>query len=244
VFVLPSAPSLEVDAIVAGYGDAAIVRGVSLQATSGQIAVIVGPNGAGKSTLMKAIVGLITPMSGAVRLGAEDITSLAPSERVRRGLGYVPQVDNVFPSLSVFENLEMGSYFVRGKVGDRVEELLELFPDLKPALRRPARTLSGGQRNMLALARGLMPRPNVLLVDEPTAGLSPRYEGAVWDHLIAIRDTGVGVIAVEQNTRRALSNADDAYLLVLGECRRRGSGQQLLADEELVSLYIGRAVEA
>lgn len=236
--------TLHVDAIVAGYGDAPIVKGVTLTAQHAQITVIVGPNGAGKSTLLKAIIGFVKPTSGSVNVLGEDVGSLAPFRRIRRGVGYVPQLENVFPSLTVRENLEMGGYVNSKDLSGRIEKIMALFPDLKPALRRPARTLSGGQRNMLALARGLMPDPKVLLVDEPTAGLSPKYEGGVWEHLLLIRETGVAVVVVEQNTRRALSHADHAFLLVLGECRREGTGTELLADEELVSLYIGQAAHA
>jgi ABC-type branched-subunit amino acid transport system ATPase component len=226
--------------LVAGYGEAPIVKGVSIRADRAEITTIVGPNGAGKSTLLKTLVGFVKPTSGTISVLTRDVTAMAPHQRIRHGVGYVPQVENVFPSLTVRENLEMGGYMVRDP-RQRIDAVVSLFPDLGAAIKRPARTLSGGQRNMLALARGLMPEPQVLLVDEPTACLSPRYQGAVWDHLRTIRETGVAIVVVEQNTRRALSSADRAYLLVLGECRREGTGAELLADEELVALYIGQA---
>lgn len=230
---------LSVNGLSVGYGGPAIVSEVSLEAAPGAITALVGPNGAGKSTLLKGIAGVLAPMSGSIRIRGDDVTGLPPEQLVRRGLAYVPQVANVFPSLSVTENLEMGAYARRGSPRARIEEMYQLFPDLRAAAKRPARTLSGGQRNMLALARGLMSDPSVLLIDEPTAGLSPRYEAAVWEHVLAVRDTGVGVLVVEQNTRRTLSHADHAYVLTLGRVRLEGSGRSLLEDEEVVALYIG-----
>lgn len=230
---------LSVRGLTAGYGGPPIVEDVSIEARDQAITALIGPNGAGKSTLLKAIAGVIHSSAGQVSILGDDVSGLPPEKLVRRGLAYVPQVANVFPSLSVTENLEMGGYTHRGSVRDRIEEMFTLFPDLRAASKRPAGTLSGGQRNMLALARGLMARPSVLLIDEPTAGLSPRYESAVWEHVLAVRDTGVAVVVVEQNTRRTLSHADQAYLLTLGRVRMQGSGQQLLEDEEVVKLYIG-----
>jgi branched-chain amino acid transport system ATP-binding protein len=232
-------PFLAVDHLTAGYGGPPIIEDISLSARPGTITVFVGPNGAGKSTLMKAIAGVIRPVSGDVRVCGETTTGLTSDKLVRKGLGYVPQVANVFPSLTILENLQMGGYTRRSSVNERIEELYELFPDLALAARRPARTLSGGQRNMLALAQGLVPEPKVLLVDEPTAGLAPKFEQAVWEHIVRIRDTGVAVVVVEQNTRLALSHANWGYVLVLGKTRLSGSGQDLLHDEEVVSLYIG-----
>jgi branched-chain amino acid transport system ATP-binding protein len=232
-------PFLAVDNLTAGYGGPPIIEDISLSARPGTITVFVGPNGAGKSTLMKALAGVIRPMSGEVRVCGELTTGLTSDKLVRKGLGYVPQVANVFPSLTILENLQMGGYTRRSGVNARIEELYELFPDLALAAQRPARTLSGGQRNMLALAQGLVPDPKVLLVDEPTAGLAPKFEQAVWEHIVRIRDTGVAVVVVEQNTRLALSHANWGYVLVLGKTRLAGSGQDLLHDEEVVSLYIG-----
>jgi ABC-type branched-subunit amino acid transport system ATPase component len=215
------------------------VQNVSVEARAGAVTALVGPNGAGKSTLLKAIAGVIATSTGRIVINGTDVSGLPPETLVRHGLAYVPQVANVFPSLSVTENLEMGGYTRRRGVKARIEEMFGLFPDLRSAAKRPARTLSGGQRNMLALARGLMVEPSVLLIDEPTAGLAPRYESAVWDHVLAIRDTGVAVVVVEQNTRRTLGNADWAYLLTLGKVRVEGTGPDLLANEEVVELYVG-----
>jgi branched-chain amino acid transport system ATP-binding protein len=234
--------ALAVAGLSAGYGGPPIVQDIALRAESNRITAIVGPNGAGKSTLLKALAGVIPCSSGRVLLGGDDVTGLAPEQLVGRGLAYVPQVANVFPSLSVRENLEVGGYVRRSGLRQRIDEMFAIFPDLRLAARRPARTLSGGQRNMLAMARGLMGDPRVMLLDEPTAGLSPRFESAVWEHVLKVRDTGVAVVVVEQNTRRTLTHADRAYVLTLGQNRLEGTGQELLADEEVVALYIGRAL--
>jgi ABC-type branched-subunit amino acid transport system ATPase component len=235
---------LKVSALTAGYGGPPIVQNVSLEARAGAVTALVGPNGAGKSTLLKAIAGVIPATSGQVVIKGTDVSGLPPEKLVRHGLAYVPQVANVFPSLSVTENLEMGGYTRRNGVKELIETMFTLFPDLRSAAKRPARTLSGGQRNMLALARGLMVEPSVLLIDEPTAGLAPRYESAVWDHVLAVRDTGVAVVVVEQNTRRTLGNADWAYLLTLGQVRVEGTGADLLRNEEVVELYVGGPVKS
>ncbi|MGI8451879.1 MAG: ABC transporter ATP-binding protein [Streptosporangiaceae bacterium] len=232
-------PYLVINGLTAGYGGPPIIEEISLEARPGAITAIVGPNGAGKSTLMKAIAGVVRPSGGEIKVCGQVTTGLTADKLVRHGMAYVPQVANVFPSLTVVENLEMGAYNRKSGVRDRIEELYELFPDLRPAARRPARTLSGGQRNMLAMARGLMSDPKVLLVDEPTAGMAPKFEAAVWQHIVQIRQTGVAVVVVEQNTRRTLTHADWAYVLVLGRNRLSGSPTQLLNDEEVVALYIG-----
>lgn len=233
---------LVVEQLVVGYGTSPIVKGVSLRARSGEFIVIVGPNGSGKSTLMKGISGVQQASEGRVIVrGATDIdvTSLPPERAIRAGIGYVPQHSNVFPSLSVEENLEMGAYVARSKTRERMKEVFELFPDLADARRRAARTLSGGQRGMLALGRALMVSPSVVLVDEPTAGLSPRYRDVVWEQLQRLRDSGVALVVVEQNTRAALEIGDRGYVLVNGQVSREDICANLLADEELIKLYIG-----
>jgi ABC-type branched-subunit amino acid transport system ATPase component len=234
-------PYLVISDLTAGYGGPPIIEGVGLEARPGAITAVVGPNGAGKSTLLKTIAGVIRPSRGEIRVCGQVTTGLTADRLVQRGMAYVPQVANVFPSLTVFENLEMGAYTSKSSsaVRARIEELYELFPDMRLAARRPAKTLSGGQRNMLAMARGLMSRPKVLLVDEPTAGMAPKFESAVWEHIVQVRQTGVAVVVVEQNTRRTLSHADWAYVLVLGRNRLSGPPAQLLDDEEVVALYIG-----
>jgi ABC-type branched-subunit amino acid transport system ATPase component len=231
--------ALAVRNLTAGYGGPPIIRDLTLEAKLGQILAIVGPNGAGKSTLLRAAFGQLRISSGTVLLDGEPVTGLSSDALVRRGLGYVPQVSNVFPSLSVLENLEMGGYTRKSLRKQQIERMCTLFPDLRLALPRAAGTLSGGQRNMLALARALMPNPRVLLVDEPTAGLSPQYVNTVWEHIGAIRADGLCVLVVEQNTRRALRYADWAHVLVQGESKVSGSGADLLADDQIASLYIG-----
>jgi ABC-type branched-subunit amino acid transport system ATPase component len=231
-----------VNGLTAGYGGPPIIQNVSFQAGAGQITAIVGPNGAGKSTLLKGVCGVIPAMQGEIRIEDQNVTGLPPEQLVKRGISYVPQVANVFPSLSVTENLEMGGYLRRSGVRERIDALFTMFPDLRAAAKRPARTLSGGQRNMLAMARGLMIDPKVMLLDEPTAGLSPRFESTVWEHILKVRETGVAVVVVEQNTRRTLSHADRAYLLTLGQNRLEGSGRDLLEDEEVVALYVGKSL--
>ncbi|HKX18040.1 MAG TPA: ABC transporter ATP-binding protein [bacterium] len=237
---VPNGPVLAVQGLTAGYGGPPIIENVEFKAEPGKITALVGPNGAGKSTLLKAVAGIVRPSGGHVYLNGTEVTGQPPERLVRRGIAYVPQVANVFPGLTVLENLEMGGYVRHSGLRERVEQLLGLFPDLRTALRRPARTLSGGQRSMLAMARGLMVDPAVLLLDEPSAGLSPIFQAAVWEQIKKVRDTGVAVAVVEQNTRRTLQHADWAYVMVLGKNRLEGPGRHLLNDEEVVNLYIGR----
>jgi len=231
---------LEIDSLTAGYGGAPVISDVSLQTRAGRVTAIVGPNGAGKSTLLKALVGLIRVSSGNVRLNGVDVTGVATEKLVRRGISYVPQVANVFAGLTVRENLEMGGYARDQGLQDRIGELLELFPDLTAALKRKARTLSGGQRTMLAMARGLMLDPAVLVLDEPSAGLSPIFQTLLWEQVAKIAATGVSVLVVEQNTRRTLKHADWAYVMVMGRNRLDGPAHQLAVDETVVNLYVGR----
>jgi branched-chain amino acid transport system ATP-binding protein len=236
---MPDEPILHVEDLTAGYGGSPIIEDVAIDARLGQLTVMVGPNGAGKSTLMKTIAGVIRPTGGRVVLNGSDVTGKAPERLTMLGMSYVPQLANVWPSLSVAENLEMGGYVRKAGTKERAAELMEMFPDLQAARRRPARTLSGGQRTMLAIARGLMLDPQTLLLDEPTAGLSPKIESAVWERILAIRAAGVAVIVVEQNTRRALRHADRAYVLVNGRNRLEGTGQELADTEKLAAIYLG-----
>jgi branched-chain amino acid transport system ATP-binding protein len=231
--------ALEVSGLTAGYGGPPIVESVSVRALRGAITAIVGPNGAGKSTLLKAIAGVIKASAGTVTVEGRDATGLPSEKLVRRGIAYVPQVANVFPQLTVQENLEMGGYSRRHGLHERTEELYQLFPDLKLAHRRHAETLSGGQRTMLAMARGLMVDPAVLLLDEPSAGLSPKFQSAVWERIEQVRATNVAVVVVEQNTRETLRHAQWAYVLVLGKNRLDGRGRDLLHNDEVVNLYVG-----
>jgi ABC-type branched-subunit amino acid transport system ATPase component len=231
---------LEVSDLTAGYHRSIpTIREVSVRVESGQLVAVIGPNGAGKSTFIKAVVGLCTVHSGQVRLDGELLSGLATSRIVAHGIGYVPQVNNVFPSLTVKENLEMGGYLQRRGVPRRIGEVTELFPDLRAAMHRHAEALSGGQRNMLALARALMTSPKVVLMDEPTAGLSPLYVDKVWEQVRRVGEAGVGVLIVEQNARRALENADQGVVLVEGSVAAYRPASELLDSPEVVELYLG-----
>jgi ABC-type branched-subunit amino acid transport system ATPase component len=231
---------LRADGLTAGYGGPPIIEDVSLTVYAGKITAIVGPNGAGKSTLLKTLSGVLRASRGEVYVLGRKTTNIVSEKLVRRGLGYVPQVSNVFPGLTVRENLEMGAYTRRHGVSARINEMCELFPDLGASQRRRAGMLSGGQRTMLAMARALMLDPGVMLLDEPSAGLSPLLQGALWEQIEKIAATGVGVCVVEQNTRRTLRHAHWGYILVLGRNRLDGPAQELLRDESVVELYVGR----
>jgi ABC-type branched-subunit amino acid transport system ATPase component len=232
--------ALSIEGLTAGYGGPPIIEDVSITARRGAITAIVGPNGAGKSTLLKTVAGLIRPSAGKVLVEGKDVTSLPAERLVRRGIAYVPQVENVFPDLTIHENLDMGGYVRKSGVRERIEQLFVLFPDLKAASHRRASTLSGGQRTMLALARGLMVDPAVLILDEPSAGLSPKFQGLIWERIEQIRATNVAILIVEQNTRETLRHAQWAYVLVLGRNRLEGTGEDLLGNHEVVNLYVGR----
>ncbi|MDE3228644.1 MAG: ABC transporter ATP-binding protein [Chloroflexota bacterium] len=233
-------PTLRVEGITAGYGGQPIIEQVSIRAEQGAITAIVGPNGAGKSTLLKAVAGLIRPTAGRLFVRGQEFTGQPTEALVRRGIAYVPQVENVFPDLTIHENLDMGGYVRKSGVRERIEELFELFPDLRASASRRASTLSGGQRTMLALARGLMVDPVVLILDEPSVGLSPRFQSLIWEQIERIRATNVAIVIVEQNTRETLRHAQRAYVLVLGKNRLEGTGRELLEDPEVVNLYVGR----
>ena len=230
---------LEADGLTLGYGDSEIVRDVSLTAGSGAITAIVGPNGSGKTTLLRGLAGLLPAKRGTLRFKGTDITGVDTAELVRQGLGYVPQMKNVFANLTIRENLEIGAATCRKQLRERTEHVVTLFPDLAVNPGKTAGALSGGQRNMLALARALMTSPSLLLVDEPTAGLSPKFSSAVWTHLSQVVATGVGVVIVEQNTRAALQLARDACLLVNGSLVFSGAASELAANEELAHAYLG-----
>ena len=232
-------PTLVAEGLTVGYGGTPVVQDVTVRALPGKLTAIVGPNGAGKSTLLKGMAGVLRCSSGRTLLGGAEVTNLPPERLVRLGISYVPQVSNIFPSLTVRENLEMGAYIIRGSTRERIDDLCTMFPALKDSLHRAARTLSGGQRMMLALARGLMVEPKVLLLDEPTAGLAPLVVDLVWERVLAIKDSGPAVLVVEQNTRRSLRDADWGYVLTNGRNNLEGPGPELLADKDLVRLYIG-----
>ncbi|HEX3242155.1 MAG TPA: ABC transporter ATP-binding protein [Solirubrobacterales bacterium] len=230
---------LEADDLVAGYlPEVDILSGVSLTVGEGEIATVVGPNGAGKSTLIKTIFGLLAPRQGRVTLRGQDLTGLEPHSITRRGMSYVPQLDNVFASLSVEENLEMGS-LERSRTRERIDRMYELFPRLGERRTQTAGTMSGGERQMLAMARALMPEPHVLLLDEPSAGLAPAFVEQIFDNVREINEAGVTVVMVEQNARRALAMSDRGYVLDLGRNRFQGAGSDLLEDPKVAELYLG-----
>ena len=234
-----SEPYLVGDAMRGGYGGADILHGCTIAAERGEIAVIVGPNGAGKSTAMKALFGMLELREGTVRLGGEDIGALSPQERVARGMGFVPQTANVFPSMSVEENLEMGAFIRADDFADTMAEVFDLFPILKDKRRQAAGELSGGQRQQVAVGRALMTRPKVLMLDEPTAGVSPVVMDELFDRIIDVARTGLPVLMVEQNARQALAIADRGYVLVQGANAFTGTGAELLADPEVRRSFLG-----
>lgn len=230
---------LDVSAVVAGYGETDILHGVSVSVNEGEVVTIIGPNGSGKSTLMKAVVGLVKVRAGSVIFRGADISSQPPERIVRSGISYVPQSENVFPSLSIRENLEMGA-FIRGSGRrERIEEMFSLFPDLAARPSRKAGSLSGGQRQMLAVARALMLDPALLLLDEPSAGLSPAVMGTVFEMIRRINARGVSLMLVEQNAREALRMSDRGYVLASGVGRLEDSGPALLHNPEVTRLYLG-----
>ncbi len=230
---------LEVADLVAGYGEVEILHGVSLRLGQGEVVTVIGPNGAGKSTLIKAIVGLVRPRAGRVRFLGEDVTGLAPERLVARGIAYVPQADNVFPSLTVQENLEMGAYLLQGRLRERLERVYQLFPDLAARPHERAGRLSGGQRQMLALARALMVDPVVLLLDEPSAGLSPKMVELVFAKVREINAGGTSILMVEQNAKEALKLSHRGYVLSMGYNRLEGRATELLDSEEVARVYLG-----
>jgi ABC-type branched-subunit amino acid transport system ATPase component len=234
-----AAPVLDARGVVSGYGEADILHGVTMMVAPGEMVAVIGPNGAGKSTLLKAVFGLIHVRSGSVLVDGEEATNQRPDQLVTRGLSYVPQVDNVFPSLTIRENLQMGAFVRRNGVNDRIDEVMALFPDLAGRQGEIAGRLSGGQRQMLALARALMLDPKLLLLDEPSASLSPKMVGIIFDRIQAVNESGTAILLVEQNAREALSLSDRGYVLTTGVNRLEGDAQELLNNPEVGRLYLG-----
>ncbi len=232
-------PVLIGEAMTGGYGGADILHSCTIAVEKGQIAVIVGPNGAGKSTAMKAVFGMLNLRDGHVKLNGKDITALSPQARVARGMGFVPQTNNIFPSLSVEENLEMGAFIRTGDISETMEQIYTLFPILRDKRHQAAGELSGGQRQQVAVGRALMTRPSVLMLDEPTAGVSPIVMDELFDRIIEIARTGISILMVEQNARQALNIADKGYVLVQGANRFTDTGQALLADPDVRRSFLG-----
>ncbi|MAZ18640.1 MAG: ABC transporter ATP-binding protein [Ahrensia sp.] len=222
-----------------GYGGADILKSCTVGVEKGEIAVIVGPNGAGKSTAMKAMLGMLRLRLGKVVLDGKDISKMTPQARVAEGIAFVPQTNNVFTSLSVEENLEMGAYLRDDDISGTMEQVFTLFPILKEKRRQPAGELSGGQRQQVAVGRALMTEPSVLMLDEPTAGVSPIVMDELFDRILEVRDTGLAILMVEQNARQALNIADRGYVLVSGENWRTGTGHELLANPEVRKSFLG-----
>ena len=227
------------EGMTGGYGAADILHDCTIGVAKGEIAVIVGPNGAGKSTAMKAVFGMLPLRAGTVTLGGEDITDLSPQDRVAKGMAFVPQTNNVFKALTVQENLEMGAYLRQDGLAAAMEEVYDLFPILRDKRRQPAGELSGGQRQQVAVGRALMTRPTVLMLDEPTAGVSPIVMDELFDRIIEVARTGISILMVEQNARQALEIADLGYVLVQGANRYTDTGAALLADADVRRAFLG-----
>ena len=230
---------LELTDVVGGYGGAPILNGVNIAIEQSDIGVIVGPNGAGKSTTLKAIFGLLKVTSGSVIFNGEAIENSLPDRLVPKGLSFVPQEKNVFTSLSVEENLEMGAFIRRDDFRHTMEWVYDMFPVLREKRRQPAGELSGGQRQMVAMGRALMSQPQLLLLDEPSAGLSPRYVIEIFEQIVKVNKQGVGILMVEQNARQALAFASRGFVLASGQNRYTGTGPELIADPEVAKSFLG-----
>ncbi len=237
----PGGPFLIGEAMTGGYGKAgpAIIHECTIAVDRGEIGVIVGPNGAGKSTAMRALFGMLYLTGGTVRLDGEDITQLSPQARVAKGMGFVPQTHNIFTSLTVEENLEMGAFIRKDDISETMEQVYELFPILRDKRDQAAGELSGGQRQQVAVGRALMTKPKVLMLDEPTAGVSPIVMDELFDRIIEVAGTGLPVLMVEQNARQALEIADKGYVLVQGRNAHTGTGKDLLADPDVRKSFLG-----
>ena len=227
------------ESMTGGYGAADILNGCTIAVERGEIAVIVGPNGAGKSTAMKALFGMLKLRAGTVKLEGQDITGLTPQDRVAIGMGFVPQTHNVFTSMSVEENLEMGAFLRKDDFKDTIAQVYDLFPILKEKRRQPAGQLSGGQRQQVAVGRAMMTQPKVLMLDEPTAGVSPIVMDELFDRIIEIARTGIAILMVEQNARQALNIADKGYVLVQGSNRYTDTGEAVMANPDVRRTFLG-----
>jgi len=230
---------LKVKEITSGYGDMEVLHNISIHVGEREIVSIIGPNGAGKSTLMKTIFGLLKPTRGKINFKEREIAGLAPDRIVRQGMAYVPQVENVFPSLTVQENLEMGAFIRTDDFSSRMEEVYELFPLLKMRKRQRVGKMSGGERQMVAMGRALMLDPELLLLDEPSAALAPKLAQMIFERIRAINETGIAILIVEQNAKESLKLADRGYVLASGEKRFEDTGENLLTNEEVGRLYLG-----
>ena len=230
---------LTVDRVTSGYGDMEVLHDVSIEIAAEEIVTIIGPNGAGKSTLMKTIFGLLKPTAGKIRFIDHEITSHSPDQIVRLGMAYVPQVENVFPSLTVRENLEMGAFIRTDDFGDRIKEIFALFPVLQKREKQRVGKMSGGERQMVAMGRALMLNPQLILLDEPSAALAPNLAQVIFERIVAVNETGVAILIVEQNAKESLGLSNRGYVLAGGCNRFSDTGENLLANEEIGQLYLG-----
>ena len=230
---------LNVEDVYSGYGETEILHGVSVEVSRGEIATIIGPNGSGKSTLMKTIFGLLTPSRGKVILEDEDITGLRPDRIVRKGMCYVPQSDNIFPSLTILENLEMGAFIRDDDYSESLNDVFARFPLLRERKSQRAGSLSGGEQQMVAMGKALMLNPKMLLLDEPSAGLAPRTVGEILQKILEIKQSGVAILMVEQNAKEALKLSDRGYVLTMGKKRFEDAGQAILDNPNVGRLYLG-----
>ena len=230
---------MSVSNLFAGYGETEILHGINLNVNDGEIVCVIGPNGAGKSTVLKAILGQINIRDGSINLADQDIVNTPTTEIIKKGISYVPQTNNVFVSLTVEENLEMGAWVNPEYTQKKLIEMYELFPDLSEKRKQPAGSLSGGQRQMVAMAKALMVNAKILLLDEPTAGLSPKYRSEIFSTIKTINNNGVPILMVEQNAKQALGVSDRGYILVDGVNRHTGSGIDLINDKEVARMFLG-----
>ncbi|MDC0254376.1 ABC transporter ATP-binding protein [Bacteriovoracales bacterium] len=231
--------TLKAEGLVGGYGGMNILNSIDIEITQGEIVSIIGPNGAGKTTLLKSIFGLIELKKGNIFLGEVEVTNQSPQNMVMSGLSYVPQERNIFPTLTVKENLDMGAYLRENNLKESMESIFSLYPVLNEKRNQAAGELSGGQQQMLAISRGLMSDPQFLLLDEPTAGLSPKLFDETFDSILKIKELGIGILIVEQNAKKSLKISNRGYVLVAGENRLTGTGESLLINKEVANLFLG-----
>ena len=231
--------ALDIVNLHAGYGETEILKGINLRVERSEIVAIIGPNGAGKSTVVKSVLGLLNIISGNISLNGNNIVGIAPDKAIKSGISYVPQTHNIFPNLTITENLEMGAWTKSKGIPERIQEMFELFPDLKVKRNKVAGSLSGGQRQMVAMAKALMVDSKIMLLDEPTAGLSPKFQSEIFRTIKRINNNGVPILLVEQNAKQALETADRGYVLVDGSNKVEGKGQDLINDRNVARMFLG-----
>ena len=231
--------ALDIVNLHAGYGETEILKGINLSVEHSEIVAIIGPNGAGKSTVVKSVLGLLNVISGNISLNGNNIVGIAPDKAIKSGISYVPQTHNIFPNLTITENLEMGAWTKSKGIPERIQEMFDLFPDLKVKRNKVAGSLSGGQRQMVAMAKALMVDSKIMLLDEPTAGLSPKFQSEIFRTIKRINKNGVPILLVEQNAKQALETADRGYVLVDGSNKVEGKGQDLINDRNVARMFLG-----